>query len=86
MKNKRAGSWLVSMGAFAIIMAGLVSVDVRVRDKVNDLLWGGNPLTHRFTDLGEALITALKYQSIENAPLVVFAALGFVLFLFMVKT
>jgi hypothetical protein len=86
MKTRRAGSWLVSMAAFLVIMGGLVSVDARVRDRVNDLMWGGNPLTHRMADLGDALVTAVKYQSIENAPLVVFAALGFVLFLFMVKT
>jgi hypothetical protein len=31
-------------------------------------------------------VTAAKHQSIENAPLVVFATAGAILFLFMVKT
>jgi hypothetical protein len=32
------------------------------------------------------LLSAVRYQSIENAPLLIFATVGAVLFLFMVKT
>lgn len=74
---------------FAGIMFALVSVDARVRDHVSELV--GNsasvaPFTSRLADLGDALWTAVKYQSLENAPMVVFATVGIVLTLFMVKS
>jgi hypothetical protein len=59
-----------------------------VRDKVHDLWAGGDGLTpwgHRASDLGGALADAIRNQSIENAPLLIFAAVGAVLFVFMVK-
>jgi len=79
----------VSAGIFAAIMFALVSVDARVREHVSDLV--GNtanvaPLSSRFADLADALWTAARHQSIENAPLVVFATVGIVLTLFMLKS
>ena len=79
----------LSAAMFGAIMFALVSVDARVRDHVSELV--GNsasvaPLTSRIADLGDALWTAAKYQSIENAPMVVFATVGIVLTLFMVKS
>ena len=84
---KRQGA--LSAVIFVGIMFALVSVDARVRDHVSGLV--GNttsvaPLTHRIADLGDALWSAARYQSIENAPLVVFATVGLVLTLFMVKS
>jgi hypothetical protein len=73
---------------FCGILLALVSVDARVRDRVTDVVSGGNGITSlgdRVTDLGGALMGALRYQSIENAPLLVFAAAGAVLFVFMFK-
>ena len=79
----------LSAAIFAAIMFALVSVDARVRDHVSDLV--GNsasvaPLTSRLTDLGGALWSAARYQSIENAPMVVFATVGIVLTLFMLRS
>ena len=74
---------------FVGIMFALVSVDARVRDHVSGLVGSTAsvaPLSSRIADLGDALWTAAKYQSIENAPLVVFATVGVVLTLFMVKS
>lgn len=84
---KRQGA--VSAAIFAGIMFALVSVDARVRDHVSELV--GNsasmaPFSSRLADLGDALWTAAKYQSIENAPMVVFATVGIVLTVFMVKS
>ena len=78
--------WLVSITVFVVIMGALASVDDRVQDSITSLVSGGNPLHRRAADVGEALFSAARYQSIENAPMVVFAALGFVLFLFMVRS
>lgn len=84
---KRQGA--LSAAVFGGIMFALVSVDARVRDHVSELVGSTTsvaPLTHRLADLGDALWTAAKYQSIENAPLVVFATVGIVLTVFMVKS
>ena len=47
---------------------------------------GVSSFADRASQLGDALATAVRYQSIENAPMVVFATVGAVLFLFMVRT
>jgi hypothetical protein len=79
----------LSAAVFVGILFALVSVDERVRDRFGELVSAGNgvaPMTSRLADLGDALIGAARHQSIENAPLVVFAAVSAILVLFMVKT
>ena len=73
---------------FASVVLALTVVDARVRERVGDVVSGrdGTLWAARLSDLGDALVTAVRHQSIENAPLVVFAAVGAVLFLFMLKT
>lgn len=74
---------------FCAMLLALVSVDARVRERVSELATGGNGLSgwgSRLTELGDALSTAVRHQSIENAPLLIFATVGAVLFLFMVRT
>jgi len=80
---------LPSVAVFAVVMAVLVSLDDRVRERFGELLSAGTtvaPLSHRAMDLGNALVGAIADQSIENAPLLVFACVGGMLFLFMVRT
>jgi hypothetical protein len=78
---------VLSATVFAGILLGLVSVDPRVREHLAELFYGGGgAIDGRLTGLGEALIDAARYQSIENAPLVVFAAVSAVLVLFMWRT
>ena len=78
----------ISITGLAIVIAGLTFVDPRVRDRLSALVSGqdGGTLSDRASELGTALLTALKYQSIENAPLLIFATVGAVLFVFMVRT
>jgi hypothetical protein len=79
---------VVSLMVFCGVLIALVSVDARVRDRVGDLVSGGDGLSSwgdRLGHLVEAMTTAVRHQSIENAPLLVFATVGAVLFLFMVK-
>lgn len=76
------------MLVFCGVLLALVSVDARVRERVGDVVTGGDGITSwgdRVGDLVDALASAVRYQSIENAPLLVFATVGAVLFLFMVK-
>ena len=64
-------------------------VDPRVRDRFSQLVSGGDGIAswdNRLIDLGGACCRRSRYQSLENGPLVIFAAVGAVLFLFMVRT
>ena len=74
---------------FAGVLFALASVDARVRERVFELASGGDGVTpwgDRLSDVGSALTTAVRHQSIENAPLLIFATVGAVLFVFMVRT
>jgi hypothetical protein len=81
--------WLVSLGLFAVVIGALVSVDQRVRDQFAHLVYGGDGITswdNRALDLGHAIVGAVRTQSIDSAPLLLFGVVGVVLFLFMVRT
>lgn len=78
----------ISGSVFAIVLFGLVSIDPRVHDRVTDLFMSGavSPWGDRLGDLAGALWSALRTQSIENAPALVFVTVGTVLTLFMLKS
>ncbi len=80
----------VSAAVFGIVLFALVSADPRVHDHVSDLFGGGSasvgPWGDRLSDLGSALWLAVKDQSLDNAPMLVFATVGAVLTLFMFKS
>jgi hypothetical protein len=79
---------VVSAALFTAILFALVSVDPRVRDHVAGLFGSSasmGPLSARFSELFGALWSAIRYQSMENAPLLVFATVGAVLTVFMVR-
>ena len=79
---------VVSAALFTAILFALVSVDPRVRDHVAGLFGSSasvGPLSARFNELFAALWSAIRYQSMENAPLLVFATVGAVLTVFMVR-
>jgi hypothetical protein len=85
----RFRQYAISIAVFAIVLGGLVSIDERVRDRFTAMVHGDDALTpwgDRVSDLGGALMTAIRTQSIENAPLIIFATAGGVLFLFMFRT
>ena len=79
----------ISATVFAVVLFALVSADPRVHDHVSDLFGAGGsvgPWGDRLSDLGSAMWLALKDQSIDNAPMLVFATVGAVLTLFMLKS
>jgi hypothetical protein len=79
----------ISGGIFAALLFALVSIDPHVQDRFYELVAGQGTVssfTDRASMLGGALMSAVRYQSLENAPMVVFATAGAVLFLFMVRT
>lgn len=77
-----------SAAVFGAVLLMLISVDDRVRDRFTDLVWTGGmtPWGDRAGDLGTAVMSAIRYQSIENAPLLIFAAAGAILVAFMLRT
>ena len=77
----------ISAAVFCGVMFAVISVDARVRERLKELMTGGGvaSFTERAGDVVEALVTAARYQTLENAPLVVFAAVGAVLVVFMVR-
>ncbi|MEO8078474.1 MAG: hypothetical protein ABI818_19255, partial [Acidobacteriota bacterium] len=79
---------IISAAVFALLLLMLVSVDERVRERVTQIVSRGDGLSSvgdRTKDLGGVLVSALRHQSIENAPLLVFATVGAVLVVFMLK-
>jgi hypothetical protein len=80
--------WMLSTLVFGGVLVALTSVDARVRERVSDVVTGGDGLTpwgDRVSDLGSALALAVRHQSIENAPALIFVAVGAVLVVFMLK-
>ena len=80
--------WMLSTLVFGGVLLALTSVDARVRERVSDVVTGGDGLTpwgDRVSDLGSALALAVRHQSIENAPALIFVAVGAVLVVFMLK-
>jgi hypothetical protein len=78
----------VSAAVFGVVLFALVSADPRVHDHVSELFGGASigPWGDRLGDLGSAVWMAVKDQSIDNAPMLVFATVGAVLTLFMFKS
>jgi hypothetical protein len=80
---------VISAAVFGGVLFALVSADPRVRDHVSELFSGAaniSPWGDRLGDLGSALWMAARHQSIDNAPMLVFATVGAVLTLFMLKS
>jgi hypothetical protein len=83
---------LISMGALAVLLLALVSVDDRVRERITNML-AAPPSSAQIVGAGETIrevsaivVSAARDQSIEHAPLMIFAAAATVLVLFMVRT
>ena len=89
MQIKLVRQGVLSALVFGGVLLALVTVDARVRERVSDVVAGGDGITpwgDRLSDLFGAMSSALRYQSIENAPLLIFTVVGAVLFLFMFRT
>jgi hypothetical protein len=78
----------ISAAVFGGVLFALISVDPRVRDHMGDLFGGGSgsSLGSRLGELGDALWMAARHQSFDNAPLLVFATVGAVLTVFMLRS
>jgi len=78
----------LSAGVLVVVLVGLTMFDPRVRDTLSDLFASGNvsPFGDRLGDAGSALWSAVRHQSIENSPMVIFATVGTVLTVAMLRS
>jgi hypothetical protein len=79
----------VSLSMFGVVMGALAYFDERVRELFLEYSVGANGVStwgERLADASHAVTYAVKHQSIENSPLMLFTIVGVVLFLFMVRT
>lgn len=81
---------LLSAATLAVLLLVLVAADDRVRDQFT--LRMSRPsvevadASHRVRDLTTVIVGAVRDQSIEHAPMVIFALAAGVLTLFMLRT
>jgi hypothetical protein len=75
----------LSAALFGVIVLALMWADVRVRDVVTSQAGSASSWQGRASDIGNVMLSAARHQSIENAPMVVFAVVGAVLVLFMLR-
>jgi hypothetical protein len=86
------GEAAMSAGAVLLLLGVLMSLDPRVREAVRFGSGAGRPATEvvqaggRARDLVLVLLEAARDQSIDHAPLMIFALAAAVLVLFMVRT
>ena len=84
----KAADVLMSVSALTVLFAALIALDERVRDQVS--IWASgvtvDGTSAGLSDIGSAVMTALREQSIEHAPLTIFVVVALVLVVFMLRT
>ena len=86
------GDALISMGALVALLTALVFVDDRVREQVSLRFSGAQPSTElanagaHLRNLATVVMEAARDQSLEHAPILIFALAAVVLVLFMLRT
>jgi hypothetical protein len=88
MRNKSGiRQSLISAIVFCVLLFAVMSVDPRVKERMNNFVFGGglSSLDNRASDVGHTLVSAVRYQSIDNGPMMIFAVGGVILFIFMFK-
>jgi hypothetical protein len=79
---------LVSAIVFSVVLFALVSFDPRVKEQVTDSLRSGTAIswTHRAGEVSGTLWRAARDKSMDGAPVLIFATVGAVLTVFMLRT
>ena len=88
MLKRGLGDALMSAGALVILGIALLSFDERVRDYTWRFVSSTSVAGARVEigDVGAAIFTAVRDQTMAHAPLTIFVVAGAILFLFMIKT
>ena len=86
-----AGDLLVSIGVLGAVLGVLVSIDARVRERLHSAVYAAAPADlggagGQLREVGLTVFDALRTQSIEHAPLMIFAVVATVLLLAMARS
>lgn len=85
------GDVIRSAGGVLLVLLALVALDDRVRSQASALVSGARPTTElvgagvQARDVMVTVLQAARDQSLEHAPLMIFALAGTVLVLFMLR-
>jgi hypothetical protein len=87
----RARDWAGSAAGFLAVLGVLVAMDPRVAHRFSQFAVGSpagqfRGVADQATTLGSALFGAIRDQSIDHAPMLVFTAVAVLLVAFMVRT
>ena len=91
VRKRAMGDALMSMSGLVVLVATLAAMDERMRHEVM-LRINGDPAAQLSSagatvrSLTAVIIEAVRDQSIEHAPLVIFVVIGVVLLGFMLRT
>jgi hypothetical protein len=90
-RGSRRRDLLGSIVGFLVVLGALVALDPRVGYHLKVLAHGGAPddvsdIGDQLTELGNVLLLAVRDQSLDHAPLLVFSVAAIVLVFFMVRT
>lgn len=80
---------LISVGALAVLLIILVSVDSRVREHAVRVMNGatsGSVADTALADIGSIVFVAARDQSVAHAPLAIFVVVAGLLLLVMLRT
>lgn len=82
---------LVSAGVLAIVLGVLVSIDVRVREQIQAAVAAASPATAadagaRLREVAAVLLDAVRTQSVDYGPLMIFVVIATLLLLAMTRT
>jgi hypothetical protein len=86
------GDTITSIGAMLLVLVSLVLFDDRVRERARALVGGEHPTAQlvsvgeRARDLAVGLLQVARDQSLDHAPLMIFALVAMVLVLFMLRS
>jgi hypothetical protein len=91
MKGRAFAGAVSAVGGVLAVLIGIVAIDDDVREEVVQLLRGGTPAEvttagYYVRSLPAIAISAVRDQSLEHAPLVIFAVAATVLVIFMLRT
>jgi len=86
------GDGLITAGSAGLLVMALVLFDERARAQIESVLDPHHPAAalsgagSRASEILAIIVVAVRYQSLEHAPLVIFAVAALILTVFMLRT
>ena len=89
--HRRSRDLILSAVCLIVVLAGLIAIDPRVRDRFTAALGtathtGASEWVAQADAIGSAVVQAARHQSVDQAPLVIFTVVAGLLVIFMLRT